>query len=91
MTPQPRNVDRHGFGPTYQRDRAEETEERKEYGPNRVDVHQWIQRHAPKQPRGRIPESIRRPRMRRLMNREREQQDQECGEELTNINALQAT
>jgi hypothetical protein len=29
--------------------------------------------------------------MRRLVNREREQQDQECGEELTNINALQAT
>jgi hypothetical protein len=28
--------------------------------------------------------------MRRLVNRERDEQDQEGGEELTNINALQA-
>ena len=51
--------------------------QRQQDRPDRVDVHDRIQRHAPEQPRGGITEPLSGPGMRRLMDRERDEHDRE--------------
>ena len=51
--------------------------ERQQDRPDRVDVHERVQRDAPEQPRRGIAEPVGGPGMRRLVDRERDEHDRE--------------
>ena len=78
--PQAAGVHRHRLGPADQRQAAEDGEQRQQDRPDRVDVDQRVERDAPEQPRRGIAETIGRPRVRRLVNRQRHQHDAERDE-----------
>ena len=53
--------------------------------PIEIDVHDRIQRHAAEQPRRRIAEPVRRPGVRRFVDRQREQEHDERDEDLREV------
>ena len=80
--------DRHRLRPADDRKAAERREERQQDRPDRVDVDERVQRDASEQPRRRIAEPIGRPRVRRLVNRQREQHDDERDDDGDEIERL---
>ena len=56
-----------------------------------IGVHDRVERHAPEEPRGRIAEPIRRPRVRHLVDGQRKQQDDESDRNLGEVEADQRT
>ena len=89
--PESSDADRYRLRPSNQGHAADRRDQRKEHGSYRIDVHDRVEGHATEEPGGRIPESIRRPGMRGLMNRQREQQDDEGDEDLREVDVQEFT
>ena len=75
--PQLRDVDRHRLRPADQRHAADHRDQRKQHRADRIDVHERVERDAAEQPRRRIAQAIGGPRVRRLVHRQRKQQNDE--------------
>ena len=80
------NVDGHRLRPADQEPQPRRhRHEWKQDRANRIRMHERIQRHAAQQPRRRIAESISGPRVRHLVDRQREQQHDERYEDLADV------
>ena len=82
--------DGHRLRPADERRAADHRDQRKGDRADRIGVYEWIERDATEEPRRRIAETIRRPRVRHFMNRQREQQNDERDEDLSDVDVQQA-
>ena len=64
-------------------------DQREQQRADRIDVHDRVQRHASEPPRRVVAELARRPRMRRLVNRQRKHQNQEGDDESREVDVRQ--
>ena len=78
-----------GFAQPMQRKVGDHRQQRKHDRADRIDVHGGIQRHPSEQPGRRIAEPVRRPRVRRLVNREGNQENGELDEDPDEVDARQ--
>ena len=67
-----------GFAQPISGSAGEDRDQRKQHGADPVDVRERIQRQPPEQPRRRIAETVGGPRVRRLVKRQRHDQDDEA-------------
>ena len=80
LTPVPSqvlNADRHWLCPADQRKIGDHRQQRKHDRADRIHVHGGVHRHPSEQPRRRVAELVRRPRVRRLVNREGNHEESE--------------
>ena len=84
-----RVIDRHRLRPANQRHVGQHRDQRKQQRADRIDVHGRVERQPAQLARRRIAEPIRRPRMRRLVHRQRRDQHDELDENLGEIDAGQ--
>jgi hypothetical protein len=73
-------VHRHRLRPADQHRASRQRDERKHDRADQIGVHDRVQRDAAQQPRRRIAQAIRRPRMRHFVNRQRKQENDEADE-----------
>ena len=70
------DVDRHRLRPADERQVRDHRDQRKQDRADRIDVHGRIERHAAEQSRRRIAQPVRRPRVRRFVHREGNNEEQ---------------
>ena len=86
---QPAHIDRYRLRPADERHVGDQRENRKQNRPNWIGMHDRVERNATEQPRSRIAKPISGPRMRRFVDGEGKQQDDERDENLSEVDVQQ--
>src|SRR5262245_9286737 len=78
-----------GFGETNDAESGPQCYQRKEQGPNRIDMHDRIERYAAEESARRITQTVGRPRVRGFMYRQGKQKDDESDQNLRDVDVQQ--